>query len=190
VIRALWAGDTVTLRGQIKVEQARLYTRPTQAPLIFAPALTPATAAWAGQWADGLLTGGAPPDRLKEIIDAFRSGGGQGKPIRVQACHYYCYDEVVAEKIAHENWRVNILGPELQADLQSPAQFEAAAKFVRPDDMRQSVRISRDPQRHVAWLADDFAAGAEVVYVNHVGGDMEQFIDRWGADILPHIIPT
>ena len=34
VMRALWAGETVTHRGLIEVEEARLYTRPAEAPMV------------------------------------------------------------------------------------------------------------------------------------------------------------
>src|SRR5688572_3177614 len=76
VMRRLWAGETVTHHGRIVVEEAKLYTRPAKAPLLYGAALTPETAEWVGSWADGLITIGAPAAKLVEIIAAFRSGGG------------------------------------------------------------------------------------------------------------------
>src|SRR3954466_2561604 len=35
VIRALWAGETVTCRGRVRVEAASLYTRPAEPPRLF-----------------------------------------------------------------------------------------------------------------------------------------------------------
>jgi alkanesulfonate monooxygenase SsuD/methylene tetrahydromethanopterin reductase-like flavin-dependent oxidoreductase (luciferase family) len=37
VIRALWAGETVTHRGRFLVEDAHLYTRPAEPPMIVGP---------------------------------------------------------------------------------------------------------------------------------------------------------
>src|SRR4051812_20316938 len=62
VIRALWAGETVTHRGRVRVESARLYTRPAAPPPLFGAATTPETAEWLGSWADGLLTVSAEPE--------------------------------------------------------------------------------------------------------------------------------
>src|SRR5690606_32352295 len=84
VMRALWAGETVTHRGRVIVEEAKLYTRPAQGPPIFGAALSEETAAWMGGWADGLITTGAPRDALASLIGAFRDGGGEGKPVKVQ----------------------------------------------------------------------------------------------------------
>ena len=55
VIRALWAGETVSHRGAFTVEDARLYTRPETPPLIVGAAITPQTAEWVGGWADGCI---------------------------------------------------------------------------------------------------------------------------------------
>src|SRR5215207_10018496 len=41
VIRALWGGETVSLRGKyITVDEAKLYTRPAQIPLVLGAAIT------------------------------------------------------------------------------------------------------------------------------------------------------
>lgn len=56
IIRALWAGETVTHRGLVTVEEAKLYSRPEVQPLIIGAAVTAETAQWVGSWADGLIT--------------------------------------------------------------------------------------------------------------------------------------
>jgi coenzyme F420-dependent glucose-6-phosphate dehydrogenase len=50
VIRALWAGETVTHRGRFIVEEAKLYTLPETPPLILGAAITSETAEWVGTW--------------------------------------------------------------------------------------------------------------------------------------------
>lgn len=93
VIRALWAGETVTHSGRVRVQAAKLYTRPAAAPLLFGAATTAETAAWVGGWADGLLTLSAEPGPLAEVVEAFRRGGGAGKPMYAQALVGYDPDE-------------------------------------------------------------------------------------------------
>ena len=48
IIRALWVGETVTHRGLVCVEEAKLYTRAEKPPLIIGAAITAETARWVG----------------------------------------------------------------------------------------------------------------------------------------------
>src|SRR5688572_16088344 len=93
VIRALWAGETVTRRGKVRVEEARVYSRPAEPPPLLGAATTPETAEWVGGWADGLLTVSADPPALREVVNAFRQAGGAGKPMYLQAMVGYDPDE-------------------------------------------------------------------------------------------------
>ena len=46
VMRMLWKGETLTHKGLVKVEDARLYTTPSTPIQVVGAAITPATAAW------------------------------------------------------------------------------------------------------------------------------------------------
>ena len=65
VIRALWAGETVTHHGRIHVDEARLWSLPEQPPRIIGPALSEETAEFVGGWADGFITVNAPRDNSR-----------------------------------------------------------------------------------------------------------------------------
>ena len=54
-------------------------------PMLLGAAVSPATAAWVGGWADGVITMNQDPADLRALLDAFRSGGGGGKPAYLQA---------------------------------------------------------------------------------------------------------
>jgi CRISPR-associated Csx3 family protein len=81
IIRALWAGETVTHYGRVRVEEAKLYTRPEIPLRVIGAAVTAETAEWLGSWADGLYTISRPPEELKKVVEAFYRGGGEGKPM-------------------------------------------------------------------------------------------------------------
>ena len=78
VIRALLAGDEVSHDGLVRVDRARLYSRPVEPPPLFGAAVTPATAGVVGSWADGLITINQPHDVLRRLLDAFDGAGGAG----------------------------------------------------------------------------------------------------------------
>lgn len=52
IMRNLWSGKTVTYRGHVKADKARLYTLPSKPPLLAGAAISAKTAEWMGGWAD------------------------------------------------------------------------------------------------------------------------------------------
>ncbi|HEY1189327.1 MAG TPA: TIGR03885 family FMN-dependent LLM class oxidoreductase [Gemmata sp.] len=185
VIRALWDGETVTHNGLVTLKEAKLYTRPVRAPLLFGAAITAGTAEWVGSWADGLLTVGHDPDGLREVVEAFRRGGGAGKPMALQAAVGYAPGEEEAWRDAHARWPVAGLGQDFLQDAPTPDLIAAEAKKVRIDDLRGKLRVSSDLARHIEWIKGDFAAGFEAVYLHFVGRDPDRFIDRFAEKVLP-----
>lgn len=108
VTRALFAGETVTHRGRIEVVEAKLWSRPATPVPIYGAAVSEATARFVGSWADGLLTTGGKPEEVRKRIEAFRDGGGEGKPIVVQTalCWAPTEEEAVAEAMDQWTWSV------------------------------------------------------------------------------------
>jgi coenzyme F420-dependent glucose-6-phosphate dehydrogenase len=190
IMRALWAGETVTHEGRVRVEGGRLYTRPAVPPRLFGAAVTAETARWVGGWADGLLTVGGAPEGVRRRLDAFAEGGGAGKPVILQVALAYARDEAEARRGAYEQWRTNVFPSDVLAELWTPAQFEAVARYVRAEDLEASVRISADPQRHLAWLQQDAALGVSQINLHNVHRGQEAFIDVFGARVLPGLRPA
>ena len=187
VIRALLGGETVTHRGLVTVEEARLWSLPDEPPPLIGAAITPETARWVGSWADGLITIARSPEDMRRVVDAFREGGGEGKPMRLQAQLSWARTDAEALANAHDQWRTNIFDSPVLGELRSPASFDAAASFVRPEDVDGPVRVSSDVGRHVAWLEGDLELGFERVYVHNVGRDQDSFIETWGREVLPRL---
>lgn len=185
VIRALWAGETVTHRGRIRVEAAKLYTRPQTPPLLFGAAVSEATAAWMGGWADGLITISQDHDQLARVVEAFRHGGGAGKPLYLQVGMSFAPTEAEAVDSAHKGWRTAILPPTLNWELATPEQFDAVGDFVRPEDVAGKLRVSADVGRHIEWLRRDVELGFSGLYMHNVGGHLPYLIDVFGERVLP-----
>jgi coenzyme F420-dependent glucose-6-phosphate dehydrogenase len=185
VIRALWRGETVNHKGLVTVEEATLYTRPVHNPLIIGAAVTAQTAEWLGSWADGMITISRPPHELKKVVEAFRRGGGEGKPMFLKVQLSYAANADQARQGAHDQWRGNIFSNHMLTDLRRPEQFEAAAEFVNPGEVDNSVRISADLQQHVDWLAQDLELGFERLFLHNVNLEQEAFIRAFGENVLP-----
>ena len=185
VIRALLAGEEVTHDGLVRVDRARLWTRPAVPPPLLGAAVTEETARWVGGWADGLATIHRRPDRLRRVIEAFREGGGEGKPMVLQAHVSWAPTEEEALLIAHDQWRTNLFGPPVCWDLEMVEHFDEAARHVRPEDVRAGVLVSSDPAQHVAWIEEAAALGFDEVNLHHVGQEQGPFIEAFGRHVLP-----
>jgi probable non-F420 flavinoid oxidoreductase len=187
VIRALLAGETVSHHGLVTVDRARLWTLPARPPMLVGAAVSPDTAAWVGGWADGLVTINQDHDTLRAVIDAFRSNGGEHKPLFLQVHLSWAADEDTALAVAHDQWGTNVFDTSLAMELELPEQFEAAARFVTPEDVRSAVLVSADLGRHTAWLAEYAELGFDRIYLHGVGqGEHQQaFIDAFGSKVIP-----
>ncbi len=187
VIRALLAGEEVTHEGLVRVDRARLWSRPTTPPALFGAAVSERTAHVVGSWADGLITVNQPEPVLRKVIDAFREGGGHDKPVHVQVHLSWADDDTTALAIAHEQWRTNVFGPELMWELALPEEFDDAASHVRPEDVAAAVMISSDPAQHAKWLDQISELGVDTLFLHHVGIEQQGFIETFGERVIPQV---
>ncbi len=187
IMRLLWAGETVSHEGHVTVSEAKLWTRPARPPMLVGAAVTPETAGWLAEWADALITVVQPGEVLDRIVDAFRSNGGEGKPMYLQVHLAYAGTDTEAREAAYAQWRQNALPSTVMADLRHPSQFAAASQHVRREDLDAVVRISADPGRHVGWIEAELERGFDAIYLHEVGPDQERFIETFGADVLPRL---
>ncbi len=188
VMRALWAGETVTHHGLVTVDDARVYSLPAEPPLVVGAAVSPETARWFGPLADGLLTLTQPKLRHREVIRAFRENGGEGKRVCLQIKVSYARTDAEALQAAWEQWRTNVFPSSVAADLRTVEQFDAIARFVRPEDLHDAIRISSDPARHAAWVQEELEAGADEVYIHNVGLGQEAFIEAYGRHVVSQVL--
>jgi coenzyme F420-dependent glucose-6-phosphate dehydrogenase len=185
IIRALWNGETVDHAGYVTVRNAKLYTRPQEAPRLFGAALSEQTARWLGGWADGMITAGASHDGLRKVVDAFRDGGGEGKPVFLQAAVCLANTDHEALQQAHQRWRMAALQPEVLSSLRTPTEFDQATRDISPEEMRSKLRIASDPNALWDSLMRDAELGFDRIYVHHVGEDTPEFIERFARLLSP-----
>ncbi len=187
IMRQLWAGETVSRSGHVTVSEARLWTRPDKPPMLVGAAVTPPTAAWVAEWADALITVVQPDEQLDAVVEAFRSNGGEGKPMYLQVHVAYAPSEHEARDAAFAQWRQNTLPNSVMTDLAHPSQIADAARHVTPEDLDGTVRISSDVGQQAEWLRRDVERGFDGVYLHEVGPDQERFVEVFGREVLPRL---
>jgi coenzyme F420-dependent glucose-6-phosphate dehydrogenase len=181
VIRLLWQGGYQTHRGEhFVVEQARIYTLPDPLPPIVVAASKQLAAELAGR-NDGLV--GVAPDA--EVLEAFESAGGKGKPRYGQVTLCWAESEEEAKRTAYEVWPNAAAKGDLSQELPLPLHFEQAAEMVTPDDVAESVVCGPDPGPVLEQIDQYERAGYDHVYLHQVGRDQEGFFRFAEREILP-----
>ncbi|WP_454857783.1 TIGR03885 family FMN-dependent LLM class oxidoreductase [Promicromonospora soli] len=184
VIRALLRGEEVHHIGRVVVHHARLWTLPETVPPLVCPALTPATARRHGAWSDGLITVNQPVERLQQIIEAYREAGGAGE-IAVQVHLSWAPTLAEAEAVALDQWRTITGPPPVLEDTPTTAAFDTLARDVGIAETRRAVLVSADLGELTARLVDLQDAGADRLYLHHVGRRQDAFVEAFGEHVLP-----
>jgi hypothetical protein len=132
-----------------------------------------------------LITTGASIAQLEEVLESFRAGGGAGKPVKVQAAFAWAPTKAEALDAAWSQWRANVIGGDVLAILRTCADFEAAARFVTPEDVARCLPVSHDPLEHAERLQAYVDAGATDIYLFNVAPTQREFIEVFAERVLP-----
>jgi probable non-F420 flavinoid oxidoreductase len=185
VMRALWRGETVNHDGLVRVRNGRVYSTAARPPDLVAAAVSAETARWAGSWADALITVSRPIEELRRVVEAFREGGGEGKPVTVQHHLSWAVTDEEAAANAHDQWRHAALSNDLLWELELPEYFDGATRTARLEDLAAAVPSSADPGFHADRIAALAELGPARVMLHNVGRNQREFIDVFGAKVLP-----
>jgi G6PDH family F420-dependent oxidoreductase len=183
IIRALWAGDTVTYRGRhFDVESAKIWDLPDTSPPIGIAVSGPGGCRLAGRNADAMIA----VEPRGELGAMFDEAGGSGKPRIAQIGLSYDPDERVAVARAMQQFRWFTGDWKVNAELPLPASFDVASKTVREEDVSSQMPCGPDIRRHVAGIREFEAAGYTHVALIQVGGDTQEEFITWAAtELLP-----
>ena len=183
IIRALWSGSYVTIRGRhFHVDSARLWDVPEQLPPIGIAASGKRSCELAGRLAD-LLIAVEPEARLVSDFDRL---GGAGKPRVGQVPVCYDEDRDAAVARAHQQFRWFGGGWKVNSELPGTAAFAAASAAVTPEDVAQSIPCGNDVDEFVAAVRSFADAGFTEIALVQIGGDQQQkFLDWAEKSLLP-----
>jgi len=193
LLTASAAGKDTKHSGQYyTLESTRLWTMPEVAPEILVATAGPVTAKRAGKHADGLITVGAPLEKISGLFDRFDTGAREaGKdpetmPKVLQVHMSWADTDAQAMTNAMTEWpNGGMKFP--KADIRSPHDFEQMAKLVRPEDFEGRMAISADPDVHRAAIQRYLDLGFDRVYLHNVGRNQREWIEVFGREVLPKL---
>ncbi len=193
VIQKLFTGKDVKHKGEyFQLETCRLWTMPATPPPIYIATAGPVTAKRAGKQVDGMITPGAPIDKVAGLLARFDAGAKEAgrepgtlpKILQLHLSWASTDEEALANAITE--WPNGGMKFPKQ-DVRSPFDFEQMAKLVRPEDFDGRMLISSDPDLHRAEIQKFFDAGIDRVYLHNVGRNQREWIDVFGRDVLPKL---
>ena len=186
IMRRLFGGETVDVdTGSIRAEHARLWSRPATPPAMFGAALTNETARSMGAWVDGLITVRKPVQELRMLVDEFRAGGGDQKPLILQLQVSWGSTRDEARLAAWDQWQCAALPAEKLASLRQPAQFDERTRGVAPDEMDRCILLVERGDELIEQIRGFIECGFEEIYIHNVSRDQLGFIDFMARDVLP-----
>ncbi|QDB79513.1 TIGR03885 family FMN-dependent LLM class oxidoreductase [Georgenia wutianyii] len=185
VIRRLHAGEDLTYRGaHVTTERARIYSLPQTPPPLIGPALSPATAARAATWADGLVTINSDVESVREIVAAYRDNGGTGT-LALQVHVSIAPTLAEARDIARDQWRNHPFPEPIGHDTATPEDFDAIGQFVPDEEVARSVVVTDSVADLVEQLREYEELGFDEVYLHHVSQDQAPFLALAEHELLP-----
>lgn len=190
VIQKLFSGKDVKHAGpNFRLHKSRLWTLDTPPPIYVATA-GPITAKRTGRQVDGIITPGAPPEKISMLLGKFAEGAREaGKdpdtmPKILQLHLSWAPTDAEALQNAMTEWPNGGMRFAKQ-DIRSPFDFEQMAKLVRPEDFDGRMLISADLDAHRAEIQKFLDLGVDRVYLHNVGRNQKEWIEAFGREVLP-----
>jgi G6PDH family F420-dependent oxidoreductase len=184
--------DTKFAGEFFKMETTRLWSMPEAAPPVLVATAGPINARKTGKLADGMITVGAPLEKIEGLFGKFEEGAREaGKdpsamPRILQLHLSWAETDEQALRNAMTEWpNGGMKFP--KADIRSPFEFEQMAKLVRAEDFEGRMVISSDPDLHRAEIQRFVDLGFDRVYLHNVGRNQREWIEVFGRDVLPKL---
>ncbi|MEV6971729.1 TIGR03557 family F420-dependent LLM class oxidoreductase [Hamadaea sp. NPDC051192] len=183
IIHALLSGGVLHYSGNyFEVPEAQLWDVPELPVPIGVAVSGPDSIDLAARYADVLVATEPRP----ELVTAFDSAAGPGKPKYGQVPICWGPDEDACRKIAYDQFRWSGLGWPVNAELPGPRSFASATKSATIDQVAQEVTCGPDVGKHAEAVRKYFDAGFTHVAVVQIGADSQRaFLEMAERELLP-----
>jgi G6PDH family F420-dependent oxidoreductase len=180
----LWSGEISSYEGvYFDLDHARLYDIPGQPIPIVLGVSGEHSVALAAAKADGVMA----TEPKAELTDSYRRQADQPGPCYAEVALAWAPTEQAGRAIAHERFRFGAFGWSVMSELPTVESFQAAAKFVRPEDLVDSIPAGPDVERHVAAVQKYIDAGFDRISLVGIGPDQEGFINFFKTELAPRL---
>jgi len=191
IIRKLFSGKDVKHKGEFyRMETMRLWTMPATPPPIYVATAGPITAKKTGALCDGLITVGAPEEKIEMIFEKCREGCREAgnDPTKFQFILQLHLSWAETDDAALQNAMVEWPNGGMKfpkQDIRSPHDLAQMAKLVRPEDFAGRMLISSDLEAHRREIQRFLDMGFHKIYLHNVGRNQAEWAAAFGREVLP-----
>ena len=191
IIRKLFSGKDVKHKGEFyRMETMRLWTMPATPPPIYVATAGPITAKRTGALCDGLITVGAPEEKIEMIFEKCREGCREAgnDPAKFRFILQLHLSWAETDEAAMQNAMVEWPNGGMKfpkQDIRSPHDFAQMAKIVRPEDFAGRMLISSDLEAHRREIQRFLDMGFHKIYLHNVGRNQAEWAAAFGREVLP-----
>jgi G6PDH family F420-dependent oxidoreductase len=193
IINKLFSGAVTRHRGEhFTLESAKLYTRPDEPVKVYVATAGPVNAKKTGKFADGMITVGAADEKIGMLWEKFDEGAREagkdpaGKPKLLQIHVSWAPTDEEAMDNAIREWPNGGM-PFPKQDIKNPEDFAAMARMVRPEHFTNRVLVASDIGTQTENIQHYVDMGFDEIHVHNVGRNQQEFIERFGRDVLPNL---
>jgi G6PDH family F420-dependent oxidoreductase len=182
IIRELHTGELVTWEGDyFRVDSARIWDVPDGGVPLAVAVSGDSSIDKFSDLADHLIA----VEPAADLIRAWDEAHGPGSRKIGQMPVSWDPDREKAIERAHDQFRWFGGGWAVNADLPTPAGFEAASQFVRPEDVAESIPCGPDLDKIVEGVQQYLDAGFTDVALVQIGDEgQERFLDEAAVPLL------
>jgi G6PDH family F420-dependent oxidoreductase len=183
IFRMLWQGGVHSWKGEhYLLDHARLYDVPDQPIPVVVGVSGKRSIALAAAKADGMMA----TEPALALTKGYAHAGGKGA-VCGEIALAWAPSEEQGRKLAHERFRFGALGWAALSEIPTVAGFEAASRFVRPEDLAGGIPAGPDPEKHLAAIRRFLDAGFDHVAILGIGDDQRGFIRFFEKELLPEL---
>jgi coenzyme F420-dependent glucose-6-phosphate dehydrogenase len=195
LIRALWSGEEVTLDGDYYMtRRAKLYTPPASRIPLYVSSLAPGSAAFAGEFGDGLITvGGKQPGVYHEILRNFEEGAREAKkkpadmPKLIELNVEFTNNEEAAILNQKKYWAATYIPALYDQKIFTPAMAAQNGEVVGSDTIKRASCISANPDDHVKFIQKYIDLGFDHLIFHSADPNQRGFLEAYSKNVLPRI---
>lgn len=182
IFRELWEGGARAYEGEYFVlDHAEIFDLPPKPIPIILGVSGDKSIALAAEKADGIMA--TEPD--KKLVSGFRKGKSKGS-VWGEISLAYAPTEEKGRKLARERFAFSALGWAVNSELPSVEGFEAAAQYVREEDLAD-IPAGPDPEVHLKAIRKFVDAGFDNIALLGIGPDQAAFIRFAEKELLPKL---
>jgi G6PDH family F420-dependent oxidoreductase len=184
IFRLLWSGKLHSHKGEhFEIGHARLYD-PPEAPIpVIVGVSGESSVKLAADKAEGIMA----TEPKKSLTDGFRQQSKKSGPCYSEVALAWGPSEAEALKMAKERFSFSALAWDVNSELPTVEGFEAATKFIKAEDLAETISAGPDPERHIQAIRKHIDAGFDHICLVGIGPDQEGFCRFFKDELAPRL---